>query len=135
MILVMVLMFRAWGLDITTVAIVMAAYSITTAACELPTGGVADVVGRRPVLIAASALFVVQNLVLGLGRGPARRRRRRRRTGPGDSGPLQAWYVEAVHLVEPQADLRARIARGEAVEAGGLGVGALAGGALASSCR
>ena len=47
---------------IVSVAIVMAAYSITTAACELPTGGVADVVGRRPVLIAASALFVVQPL-------------------------------------------------------------------------
>ena len=64
---VMVLLFRARGLDITTVAVVMAAYSITTAAFELPTGGLADVVGRRPVLIAASALFVVQNLVLGLG--------------------------------------------------------------------
>jgi MFS family permease len=132
---VMVLLFRARGLDITTVAIVMAAYSITTAACELPTGGVADVVGRRPVLIAASALFVVQNLVLGLGQsvpalaagavvgGLARAL---------DSGPLQAWYVEAVHSVEPQADLKPGLARGEAVEAGGLGVGALAGGALAS---
>ena len=55
------------GFDIATVAVVMAAYSITTAAFELPTGGLADVVGRRPVLIAASALFVVQILVLGLG--------------------------------------------------------------------
>jgi sugar phosphate permease len=132
---VMVLLFRARGLDIMTVAVVMAAYSITTAVCELPTGGLADVVGRRPVLIAASALFVVQNLVLGLGQsvtalaagavvgGLARAL---------DSGPLQAWYVEAVHSVEPHADLKPGLARGEAVEAGGLGVGALAGGALAS---
>ena len=132
---VMVLLFRARGLDLTTVAVVMASYSITTAVCELPTGGLADVVGRRPVLIAASALFVVQNLVLGLGLsvpalaagavvgGLARAL---------DSGPLQAWYVEAVHSVDPHADLKPGLARGEAAEAGALGLGALTGGALAS---
>ncbi|HJU98377.1 MAG TPA: MFS transporter [Jiangellaceae bacterium] len=132
---VMVLLFRARGLDITTVAVVMAGYSVTTAVCELPTGGLADVLGRRPVLIAASGLFVAQFLVLGLGQsvpalaagavvgGLARAL---------DSGPLQAWYVEAVHSVDRQADLKPGLARGEAVEAGALGVGALAGGALAS---
>jgi sugar phosphate permease len=132
---VMVLLFRARGLDITTVAVVMAAYSITTAAFELPTGGLADVVGRRPVLIAASALFVVQNLVLGLGQSATALAAGAVVGGLAralDSGPLQAWYVEAVHSVEPRADLKPGLARGEAVEAGGLGVGALAGGALAS---
>jgi MFS family permease len=132
---VMVLLFRTRGLDIADVSILVACYGLTTALCELPTGGLADVLGRRPVLIAAAVLFVVHALLHGLGQsfpvlalgsiigGLARAL---------DSGPLQAWYVDAVHSVDPAADLKPGLARGLAVEAAALGAGALAGGALAS---
>jgi MFS family permease len=132
---VMVLLFRARGLDLADISILVSCYGLTTALCELPTGGLADVVGRRPVLIAAAVLFAAGAILHGLGQsllvlavgsivsGLARAL---------DSGPLQAWYVDAVHAVDPKADLKPGLARGNAVEAAALGLGALAGGALAS---
>jgi MFS family permease len=132
---VMVLLFRARGLDLAEISILVACYGVTTAVCELPTGGLADVVGRRPILVAAAVLFVGHALLHGLGQslpvlamgsiigGLARAL---------DSGPLQAWYVDAVHSVDPKADLKPGLARGLAVEAAALGTGALAGGALVS---
>jgi hypothetical protein len=132
---VMVLLFRARGLDLAEISILVACYGVTTAVCELPTGGLADVVGRRPILVAAAVLFVAHALLHGLGQslpvlamgsiigGLARAL---------DSGPLQAWYVDAVHSVDPEADLKPGLARGLAVEAAALGTGALAGGALVS---
>lgn len=132
---VMVLLFRARGLDLAEISILVACYGVTTAVCELPTGGLADVVGRRPILIAAAMLFAAHALLHGLGQslpvlamgsivgGLARAL---------DSGPLQAWYVDAVHSVDPKADLKPGLARGLAVEAAALGTGALAGGALVS---
>ena len=132
---VMVLLFRARGLDLAEISILVACYGVTAAVCELPTGGLADVVGRRPILVAAAVLFVAHALLHGLGQslpvlamgsiigGLARAL---------DSGPLQAWYVDAVHSVDPEADLKPGLARGLAVEAAALGTGALAGGALVS---
>jgi MFS family permease len=93
------------------------------------------VVGRRPILVAAAVLFVAHALLHGLGQslpvlamgsiigGLARAL---------DSGPLQAWYVDAVHSVDPEADLKPGLGRGLAVGAAALGTGALAGGALVS---
>jgi len=130
---VMVLLLRARGLDLTTIAVLMSAYSVTTAVCELPTGGLADVIGRRPVLVAASAFFVGQSLLLGLGQSLPVLALGAVMGGFGralDSGPLHAWYVDAVHAVDPDADLKPGLARAEAVEAAALGLGALAGGAL-----
>jgi MFS family permease len=132
---VMVLLFRARGLDLVEISILVACYGVTTAVCELPTGGLTDVVGRRPILVAAAVLFVAHALLHGLGQslpvlamgsiigGLARAL---------DSGPLQAWYVDAVHSVDPKADLKPGLARALAVEAAALGTGALAGGALVS---
>lgn len=130
---VTVLLLRARGLDLTTIAVLMSAYSVTTAVCELPTGGLADVIGRRPVLIAASVLFLVQSVLFGVGQSLPVLAAGAVVGGLGralDSGPLHAWYVDAVHAVEPAADLKPGLARGEAVEAVALGLGALAGGAL-----
>ena len=64
---VLILLLRARGLDLTSVGVVIAVYSLTTAALELPTGGLADVIGRRQVLIAASVAFVAESLTFGLG--------------------------------------------------------------------
>ena len=132
---VMVLLFRARGLDLAEISLLVSCYGITTAVCELPTGGLADVLGRRPVLMAAAVLFVAHALLHGLGQtlpvlalgsvvgGLARAL---------DSGPLQAWFVDTVHGVDAEADLKPGLARGMAIGAAALGAGALAGGALVS---
>jgi MFS family permease len=132
---VMVLLFRVRGLDLAEISLLVSCYGITTAVCELPTGGLADVLGRRPVLMAAAVLFVAHALLHGLGQtlpvlalgsvvgGLARAL---------DSGPLQAWFVDTVHGVDGDADLKPGLARGMAISAAALGAGALAGGALVS---
>ncbi|MEV6217840.1 MFS transporter [Nocardia sp. NPDC051833] len=132
---VLILLLAARGIDMATMGALLAAYGLTAAALELPTGGLADVVGRRPVLIAASLLFLVSTVSLGIGTGVLV-------LGAGilleaagralDSGPLQAWYVDAVHAVDEDVDLTSAFAHGRTAGSIALAVGALAGGALAA---
>jgi MFS family permease len=53
---VLILLLQARGLDLTSVGVVFAVYGLMTALFELPTGGLADVLGRRHVLIAATVV-------------------------------------------------------------------------------
>lgn len=129
----LVLLQLSRGLTLGQVGITMACFGATTALLELPTGGLADAVGRRPVLVASSVLgIVVFGLMLvadGLGlwiaikllAGAARAL---------DSGPLEAWYVDEVRRLDPGADIRHGLSRGHAVEGVGLGSSAVAGGLL-----
>lgn len=64
---VLILLLAARGIDVATIGTLLAAYGLTAACLELPTGGLADVVGRRPVLVAASVLFLLSTLLVGLG--------------------------------------------------------------------
>jgi MFS family permease len=130
---VLILLLRARGLDLTSVGVVVAVYSLTTAALELPTGGLADVIGRRRVLTAASVAFVAESLTFGLGQDLAVLALAAGLGGLAralDSGPLEAWFVDSMHSAAPDADLRRDLARAKAIEAGALGLGALAGGGL-----
>src|SRR4051794_35526883 len=51
------------GLSVGQVAIAIATQGIVVLALELPTGGLADALGRRPVLIVAGCLAIVAALV------------------------------------------------------------------------
>lgn len=130
---VLVLLARERGLGLATIGVLMTIYSVTTLVLELPTGGVADVVGRRPVLMCASAAaaisygvvafaqssgaWVAGVIAMGLARAL-------------DSGPLQAWFVDASHAVDPTANVRKGISMAATASAAGIGGGALASGAL-----
>lgn len=129
----LVLVQLSRGLSLGQVGITMACYTATTALLELPTGGLADAVGRRPVLAASSlvalvafalmlvadslALWVAITILSGAARAL-------------DSGPLEAWYVDEARHLDPQADIRQGLSRAQAVEAGCLGLSAVAGGML-----
>lgn len=132
---VLVLLLTRRGLSLGEVGAVLALYGVTAAALEVPTGGLADTAGRRPVLVAAAGLSVLGTaglagavsgveialalVVLGAARAL-------------DSGPLQAWFVDAVHAVDPGADLKPGLSRAGAASAAALGAGSLAGGWLAA---
>jgi MFS family permease len=130
---VMVLLMRERGLSVAQVGIVLAIYSVVTATLELPTGGLADVLGRRPVLVLSASMTIAGTVLLGVGQtlpvlgvaagvlGVARAL---------DSGPLQAWYVDTVQAIDARADLRQGFSQAGAAEAAGLGIGALVGGGL-----
>ncbi|BDZ41708.1 hypothetical protein GCM10025865_10070 [Paraoerskovia sediminicola] len=130
---VMVLLMRERGLDLATVGLLGAVYSAVTVTLELPTGGLADVVGRRPVLVVSSVLSIVAVAGVALGTSALALGGAYALWGVSralDSGPLQAWYVDQVHAVDLDADLKPGLARAGVAESSGLGIGALAGGAL-----
>ncbi|HWJ67053.1 MAG TPA: MFS transporter [Nocardioides sp.] len=99
-------------------------------ALELPTSSFADIFGRRPVYLAAGVANVAASAALLLADsfwtfaaaavlfGVFRAL---------DSGPLEAWYVDAVHATEPDADVHGTLAAQGAL----LGL-SIAGGSLVS---
>ncbi|MEV4361390.1 MFS transporter [Nonomuraea sp. NPDC049625] len=130
----MVLLMTARGLGLAEVGLSVTVFSVVTATLELPTGGLADVLGRRVVLavsaaftVAALALLAVSTtfwmfLISGVLKGVARAL---------SSGPATSWYVDTLHGIEGRdADLKPGLARGGAMESVALCVGVLAGGGL-----
>jgi hypothetical protein len=128
-----VLLMQERGLDVVTIGTVFAGYGLVTVLMELPTGGLADVIGRRGVLLASAALTTLsfgamafattaaQFLALAVAKGLARAL---------SSGPAEAWYVDTVHATDTDGELRAGLSRGSAAGSAALAVGTLVGGGL-----
>jgi MFS family permease len=121
------------GLSLTEIGFVFALQGLVVLALELPTGGLADSLGRRPVLVIAScvalaslgvfavadtaALFAVAMILQGVFRAL-------------DSGPLEAWFVDATLAAEPDARIERGLAQGSTVLGVTIALGALGSGAL-----
>ncbi|MFC7243813.1 PucC family protein [Catellatospora aurea] len=130
----LVLLLLDRGLSLGALAAVGAVYSVAVVVLELPTGGLSDVLGRRPVLAASAVAGLGGLALLGLTgavwllvvsavlRGVARAL---------SSGPAEAWYVDAVHAAQGRdADLGPGLARGGIAASAALGLGVLAGGLI-----
>lgn len=133
---VLVLLLGRRGLSVGQIGAALALYGVTAATLEVPTGGLADTVGRRPVLVAAAALSALGTAGLAGAMGGVEIAVALAVLGAAralDSGPLQAWFVDAVHAADPDADLKPGLSRAGAASAAALGTGALAGGWLASA--
>ncbi|GIF99129.1 hypothetical protein Cci01nite_42230 [Catellatospora citrea] len=130
----LVLLLLDRGLSLGTIAAIGAVYSVAVVVLELPTGGLSDVLGRRPVLAASAVAGLAGLALLGLTgavwllvasavlRGVARAL---------SSGPAEAWYVDAVHAAQGRdADLGPGLARGGMAASAALGIGVLAGGVI-----
>ncbi|MGN9839159.1 MFS transporter [Nonomuraea sp. H19] len=130
----MVLLMTERGLSVAQVGLAMTVFGIVTVGLELPTGGLADVVGRRVVLAAAAAFLVAGLALMSMSttfwmflasvvlKGVARAL---------SSGPATSWYVDTLHEIEGRdADLKPGLARGGAMESAALCLGVLAGGCL-----
>ena len=121
------------GMDLLQISLLFAVYSVTTMAMELPFGGLADTIGRKPVFLSAVAasvfslgLFLSSNdfVVLALsfafiGLGRALR-----------SGTLDAWFVETFRTMAPGVDVQPALAKAQWANAVGLAFGAICGGLL-----
>ncbi len=133
MIPIFVLVPLSRGLSLTEIGLVMSVQGLVVLALELPTGGLSDSLGRRPVLILASILavaslvlfslattvsvFVIAMFLQGIYRAL-------------DSGPLEAWYVDATLAAEPDAPIERGLGHGSSVLSGAIAMGALASGGL-----
>ncbi|SHN49513.1 Major Facilitator Superfamily protein [Geodermatophilus obscurus] len=130
---VTVLLASARGLSPADIGVVLAVYSVVTLLLELPTGGLADALGHRLVLALAGLVTTAGLLLLVVADSTAAFALAWALQGVGralDSGPLEAWYVEAVRAADPDADVTRGLSRAGAADGAGLCLGAVLGGLL-----
>lgn len=121
------------GLTLAQIGLVAAAQGVVVFLLELPTGGLADALGRRRALLLAN-LFALASLTLiyfsvsplwfavafalqGFYRAL-------------ESGPLDSWYVDASHEVDPDADVERGLSLGGVALGLAIASGAVLSGAL-----
>ncbi|NYF98194.1 MFS transporter [Janibacter cremeus] len=121
------------GLTLTQALAASAVTGVCIFVLELPTSGIADALGRRPLLIVAGivnilaalsfllahslATFALAAALLGIFRAL-------------DSGPLEAWFVDTVHQSRPGADVDQDLSRMGTTMGLAMGTGAVASSAL-----
>jgi predicted MFS family arabinose efflux permease len=121
------------GMSLAQLGVILSMQGFVVLALELPTGGLADALGRRPVLIASAVValaaglvyvtahtfgaFVVALLLQGVFRAL-------------DSGPLEAWYVDTAHADDPAVKVEAALTRAGAVLGLSIASGAVVSGGL-----
>jgi DHA1 family quinolone resistance protein-like MFS transporter len=129
----MVLILQSRGVDLFQIGLLMGAYSATIVLLEVPTGGLADAIGRKRVAMLAYSIIMVSGFVLlfsfsfpaflmafvlsGIGRALA-------------SGSLDAWFVDALLEVDPEIDIQPQLAKAGTIALVALGLGTLLGGML-----
>lgn len=131
---VLILLLTGRGFSLTTIGVAVAAQGVVVMGLELPTGGLADAIGRRPVLIGATVLDAVAVLILAVWahslpiliayfalQGVYRAL---------ESGPLDAWYVDAAQAADPDADIVAGLGAGGAVLGAAIAAGSLVSAAI-----
>jgi len=120
-------------MSLTQLGVILSMQGFVVLVLELPTGGLADAIGRRPVLIVAAvtalvsglvfvtahtfAAFVVALLLQGLFRAL-------------DSGPLEAWYVDAARADEPEVQVEVALSHAGTALGLSIAAGALVSGGL-----
>lgn len=121
------------GLSVGEIGALFAVYATIAMIAELPFGGLADGVGRKPVFLIATVASMMASVVfilsdtfwplaasfglVGLGRALR-------------SGTLDAWYVEELHVRAPGVEIQPLLARAQTANFAGLGFGAIVGGFL-----
>ncbi len=130
---VMTLMLIEKGLNLAQVGIIFAAYSGATVLFELPTGGLADSIGRKKVYLAAIMFQIIEAVLLifldsfggificfilmGISRALS-------------SGTMDAHFIDQFYKVDPKVNLQKEIARIGIFIPLALGAGSLIGGFL-----
>ena len=115
----MVLLMTERGLSLAQIGLCVTVFSIVTVTLELPTGGLADALGHRPVLVLAGLMTTAGLLLLTVADSTALFALAWALKGVGralDSGPLEAWYVDAVRAADAEADVTPGLSRAGAAD-------------------
>lgn len=121
------------GLTVAQLGLAAAVQGAVVLALELPTGGLSDSLGRRPVLVASVALSLASLALLFAADSVALFAAAFAVQGGYralDSGPLQAWYVDASLATDPGRDVTGGQSAGAAVTGIAIAGGALSGAGL-----
>ena len=121
------------GMSLAQIGVIFSMQGFVVLGLELPTGGVADALGRRPVLVAATvvglvsavlfvlaqsfAAFVVAMLLQGVYRAL-------------DSGPLESWYVDTAQADDPDIAVEDGLAKAGTTLGAAIAVGAVVSGGV-----
>ncbi|RGC65971.1 Major Facilitator Superfamily protein [Micromonospora sp. MW-13] len=130
---VMILLMQERGLSLSQIGLAVTAQGLVVLALELPTGGMADALGRKPVLVTAGVLNLVSLALFAVAdsvalfflvfavQGAYRAL---------DSGPLESWYVDATLAADPEAEYERGLGHAGTVAGVAIAVGALLSGGL-----
>jgi MFS family permease len=128
---VLVLLLLDRGFSLAEVGLAVALQGIIVFALELPTGGLSDSIGRRPVLIGATAIDCIALALLLTARSMPMLLTFWLLQGVYralESGPLDSWYVdtsESIDADEHSADLEKAFSAAGVVTALALASGAM----------
>lgn len=126
---------EARGLSLGAIGAVFAVHSAVAIVLEVPSGALADLVGRRRVLLGGAALTALSLLIFAVADSVLAFMASTGLLAAGRaliSGSLEAWYVDSLRLLDPAAPLSHGLSRGASAEAAALAVGSLAAGGLVS---
>ena len=128
-----VLILQSRGINLLQLGLLMGVYSLTIVVLEVPTGGLADAIGRKRVTLLAYSvkavasifilfsfsfpLFLLAFIFYGIGRALS-------------SGALDAWFVDALQTADPDMDIQPALAQAQTVTLIALGSGTLLGGLI-----
>jgi DHA1 family quinolone resistance protein-like MFS transporter len=129
----MILIILDKGINIFQAGVAVSAYSATTIILELPTGGTADIIGRKRVymisllfLFIAGLAFLISwdfiTVILAVVVNGAARAL--------SSGTIDAWFVDEFKREYPDGNLQASLAKAGVFIPVGIGLGSLLGGVL-----
>lgn len=130
---IFVLLPLSRGLSLTEIGIVFSVQGFVVLALELPTGGLSDSLGRRPVLILASLIGLVSLAIIFVADSVAMFAAAMFLQGVHralDSGPLEAWYVDTTLAADPDARIEAGLGAGSTALSLAIACGALLSGGL-----
>jgi len=128
-----VLLLQSRGLNLMETSVLFGINALTVVLLEVPTGSLADVVGRKRVTIWAGILMIVGfsiflcafsfpllvfgGILYGASRALA-------------SGALDAWFVDTVKALDPKVELHQLFAKSGLMTLAGLALGTLLGGVI-----
>ncbi len=130
---VLVLLPLSRGMTVSEVGLALSLQGFIVLGIEVPTGGLADSVGRRKVLLASAvasfaavAVFAAAHTFVALACAGALLGFYRAL----DSGPLEAWYIDECYARDPHARIDIGIGWQNTVMGISMGLGGLATAAL-----
>ena len=128
-----VLLMQSRGIDLFQIGITMGTYSMIIVLLEIPTGGLADAIGRKKVALIAYSCSVLASIILlsafsfptlmlgfiiyGVARALS-------------TGTLDAWVVDTLQEIDPEVDLQPFFSKAGTFTLLSLGSGTLIGSLL-----
>lgn len=130
---VLVLHLADRGFDLAAIGFAFALRAVVVVLLEVPTGGLADAIGRKPIALASQAATFASFAALLVVGGPGTLLAYALLQGLGSalhSGALEAWYVDRLGATGPNVDLQRHLALVGVVQTAAMLAGAALGGAL-----